>query len=147
MLSLAIEVDDRFAVNRLEIDRDGPTYTIDTLRALRSWPQYEQADLFFITGADAIAEIDSWKDHDQLAQLATFVAVTRPGFDPTADPDGAMVDFPVIRLGVPGVDIASTVIRERVSRGESIDELTTANVVCYIEEHRLYSETEPSPSS
>jgi nicotinate-nucleotide adenylyltransferase len=147
MVSLAIEGVQSFAVSRLEIDREGPTYTIDTLRALRSWPQYEQADLFFITGADAIAEIDSWKDHDQLAQLAAFVAVTRPGFDPTTDPDGATLAVPVIRLDVPGLDISSTLIRQRVARGESIDDLTAPNVVRYIDEHRLYSEPDLSSAS
>jgi len=71
MVSLAIEGDDRFAVSRIDIDREGPTYTIDTLRELRSMEQYATADLFFITGADAIAEIDTWKDHEQLAELAS----------------------------------------------------------------------------
>lgn len=142
MVSLAVQGDNRCAVSRIEIDREGPTYTIDTLRALRSWPQYEQADLFFITGADAIAEIDSWKDHDQLAKLAEFVAVTRPGCGPTVDSERACLDVPVVRLDVPGFDISSTVIRERICRGQSIDDLTPANVVRYIDKHRLYSQTE-----
>lgn len=147
MVSAAIDDDPRFAVSRIEIDREGPTYTIDTLRALRSLPTYEQADLFFITGADTIAEIDSWKDYDQLTDLAAFVAVTRPGFDSASDPDQEPTAIPVIRLDVPGVEVSSTAIRQRVANGESIDDLTTPNVVRYIDEHRLYSETELSPAS
>ncbi len=69
-----------FRVSRMEVDRDGPTYTVDTLRGLKEL-YGEKTDLFFITGADAIVEILQWKDPQELFDLATFIAATRPGYD------------------------------------------------------------------
>src|SRR6478735_179279 len=77
MTVIATASNPRFTVSRVDIDRDGPTYTIDTLRDLKA--QRPDAELFFITGADAIAQILSWRDHDELWDLAHFVAVSRPG--------------------------------------------------------------------
>src|ERR1041384_3643296 len=77
MTVIATASNPRFTVSRVDIDRDGPTYTIDTLRDLRTL--HPEADLFFITGADAIAQILSWRDHDEMWDLAHFVAVSRPG--------------------------------------------------------------------
>ena len=77
MTVIATASNPRFTVSRVDIDRAGPTYTIDTLRDLKA--QRPDAELFFITGADAVAQILSWRDHDELWDLAHFVAVSRPG--------------------------------------------------------------------
>ena len=79
MTVVATASNPRFTVSRVDIDRDGPTYTIDTLRDLRA--QRPDAELFFITGADALAQILSWKDADELFALAQFIGVTRPGYE------------------------------------------------------------------
>ena len=80
MTVVATASNPRFTVSRVDIDRPGPTYTIDTLRDLRA--QRPDAELFFITGADALAQILSWKDAEELFELAHFVGVTRPGLRP-----------------------------------------------------------------
>ena len=74
-----------FRVSRMEVDRDGPTYTVDTLRGLKEIYGAD-VDLFFITGADAIVEILAWKDHEEVFELAHFIAATRPGLRPGGDP-------------------------------------------------------------
>ena len=99
----------------MDVDRPGPTYTIDTLRDLRA--QHPDADLFFITGADALAEILSWKDVDELFELAQFVGVTRPGHELSGA--GLPADR-VSLLEVPAMAISSTACRERVRTGEPV---------------------------
>src|SRR5436305_4371163 len=84
MTVIATASNPRFQVSRVDIDRDGPTYTVDTLRDLRAHYGADTS-LFFITGADALAKILSWKDAQDLFDLAHFVAVTRPGYDLTDD--------------------------------------------------------------
>ncbi len=74
-----------FRVSRMEVDRDGPTYTVDTLRGLKEIYGAD-VDLFFVTGADAIVEILAWKDHEEVFELAHFIAATRPGLRPGGDP-------------------------------------------------------------
>jgi len=80
MTVIATAANPRFTVSRVDIDRPGPTYTIDTLRDLRT-QRGAEADLFFITGADALAEIFTWRDADELFDLARFVGCTRPGYE------------------------------------------------------------------
>src|SRR5215210_2159907 len=81
MTVVATASNPRFSVSRCDLDRPGPTYTVDTLRDLRT--QYgEQVELFFITGSDALAQILSWRSADELFSLAHFVGVTRPGYEP-----------------------------------------------------------------
>ncbi len=122
-----------FTVSRVDIDRGGPTYTIDTLRDLRA--QRPDADLFFITGADAVAQILSWRDHDELWNLAHFVAVSRPGH--ILDTGGLPSDV-VSRLEIPALAISSTDCRERVHRGDPVWYLVPDGVVQYISKHHLY---------
>ena len=112
MTVIATASNPRFTVSRVDIDRDGPTYTIDTLRDLKA--QRPDAELFFITGADAIAQILSWRDHDELWDLAHFVAVSRPGH--VLSTDGLPTDD-VSQLEIPALAISSTDCRERVERG------------------------------
>jgi nicotinate-nucleotide adenylyltransferase len=122
-----------FTVSRVDIDRDGPTYTIDTLQDLKK--ERPDAELFFITGADAVAQIVSWRDHDELWELAHFVAVSRPGH--VLSTDGLPSDK-VSQLEVPALTISSTACRERVADGQPVWYLVPDGVVQYIAKHHLY---------
>jgi nicotinate-nucleotide adenylyltransferase len=133
MTVIATAANPRFMVSRVDIDRPGPTYTKDTLTDLRS--AEPDAEWFFITGADALTAIMSWKDVDELFTLAHFIGVTRPGY-PLHDmhlPDGA-----VTLIEVPALAISSTDCRERVSNGAPVWYLVPDGVVQYIAKHRLY---------
>lgn len=133
MTEIATAANPRFKVSTIDIDRDGPTYTVDTLRDLSK--QYPDAELFFITGADAISSISSWKNVDELWTLAKFVAVTRAGhqLDLPAAPEGA-----IQVLEIPALSISSTDIRERVAVGKPIWYLVPDGIVQYIAKHGLY---------
>ncbi|WP_426567083.1 nicotinate-nucleotide adenylyltransferase [Angustibacter sp. McL0619] len=122
-----------FTVSRVDVDRPGPTYTIDTLRDLRH--EYPDADLFFITGADALAEILSWKEVDELFELAQFVGVTRPGHELSG---AGLPTARVSLLEVPAMAISSTACRERVRTGEPVWYLVPDGVVQFIGKYRLY---------
>lgn len=128
-----------FTVSRVDIDRDGPTYTIDTLRDLAR--QRPDSELFFITGADALAQILSWKDVDELWQLAHFVGVTRPGHHLS---DAGLPAGEVTLTEVPAMAISSTDCRERVARGEPVWYLVPDGVVQYIGKYGLYRPTDAS---
>ncbi|MCU1571726.1 MAG: nicotinate-nucleotide adenylyltransferase [Naasia sp.] len=136
MTVIATASNPRFMVSRVDIDRNGPTYTIDTLRDLRE--QRPDADLFFITGADAVKQILGWKDVGELWDLAHFVAVSRPGHAVS------LRDLPnrdVSWLEVPALAISSTDIRSRVSSGNPVWYLVPDGVVQYISKHDLYRST------
>ena len=122
-----------FTVSRVDIDRAGTTYTIDTLRDLRA--ERPDADLFFITGADAITQILAWKDHEDLWDLAHFVAVSRPGH--VLSIDGLPSDR-VSQLEVPALAISSTDCRERVRADRPVWYLVPDGVVQYINKYDLY---------
>jgi nicotinate-nucleotide adenylyltransferase len=125
-----------FRTSRVDIERGGPTYTIDTLRDLRR--EYPDADLFFITGADAVAQILEWKDNDELWELAHFVAVSRPGH---ALSISGLPEQRVSSLEVPALAISSTDCRARVGRGFPVWYLVPDGVVQYISKHHLYRST------
>ena len=134
MTVVATASNPRFSVSRIEVDRPGPTYTIDTLRDLKV--DYPDAELFFITGADALAQILGWQAADELFSLAHFVGVSRPGYEPvdvTAFPDGA-----VTLLEVPALAISSSDCRLRVAGGHPVYYLVPDGVVQYIDKRRLY---------
>jgi len=133
MTVVATASNPRFTVSRVDIDRPGLTYTIDTLRDLRA--QRPDADLFFITGADAIAQIAAWKDADELFRLAHFVAVTRPGHVLDL---GALDASRVTAVEIPALAISSTDCRERARAGRPVWYLVPDGVVQYIQKHRLY---------
>ncbi len=134
MSVIATAANPRFRVSRVDIDRDGLTYTIDTLRDVKSL--YPDAELFFITGADAIAQILSWRDVDQIWGLAHFVAVTRPGhkLELPPHPEGA-----ISTLEIPALSISSTDIRARVAAKKPVWYLVPDGVVQYIGKHALYT--------
>ncbi|MEZ2371096.1 nicotinate-nucleotide adenylyltransferase [Arthrobacter sp. RCC_34] len=131
MTVIATASNPRFTVSRVDIDRAGPTYTIDTLRDLhRLRPG---SDLFFITGADAMAQIVSWKDSEELWKLAHFVGVTRPGHELDA-----LGREDVSLLEVPAMAISSTDCRARVAEGNPVWYLVPDGVVQYIAKYGLY---------
>src|SRR6188508_2122058 len=104
-----------FRVSRMEVDRDGPTYTVDTLRGLKAELGTE-TDLFFVTGADAVLEIFQWKDPGELFELAHFIAATRPGYDIAGFSAHAPHKHPGITvMNVPALAISSTDIRARIA--------------------------------
>jgi len=133
MTVVATASNPRFTVSRVDIDRDGPTYTADTLADLHR--QLPDADLFFITGADALAQILSWRKIEELFELAHFVGVTRPGYELTEEhlPDGA-----VSLVEVPAMAISSTDCRRRVVEGHPVWYLVPDGVVQYITKRNLY---------
>ena len=139
MTVVATASNPRFTVSRVDIDRPGATYTVDTLRDLRRL--HPDAELFFITGADAMGQILTWKDVDELWDLAHFVGVTRPGHDLSDMGLGADVSL----MEIPAMAISSTDCRERVRRGRPVWYLVPDGVVQYIAKHHLYvSEEETS---
>jgi nicotinate-nucleotide adenylyltransferase len=137
MTVIATASNPRFTVSRVDIDRAGPTYTIDTLRELKV--QRPEAELFFITGADALAQILSWRDHDELWDLAHFVAVSRPGH--VLSTAGLPTDD-VSQLEIPALAISSTDCRDRVEHGNPVWYLVPDGVVQYIAKHHLYRSKE-----
>jgi nicotinate-nucleotide adenylyltransferase len=135
MTVIATASNPRFSVSRVDIDRDGPTYTIDTLHDLRE-RFGEKAALFFITGADALEAILGWHRSTELFNLAHFIGVTRPGhhLSDQGFPDGA-----VSLVEVPALTISSTDCRSRVRAGEPVWYLVPDGVVQYISKRSLYA--------
>ena len=133
MTVIATAANPRFTVSRVDIDRHGPTYTVDTLRDIRK--ARPEADLFFITGADAVAQILEWKDVDEVWSLAHFIAVSRPGHDLSIS---GLPKAGVSSLEVPALAISSTDCRSRVGRGFPVWYLVPDGVVQYISKHHLY---------
>ena len=144
MTVIATAANPHFTVSRVDIDRLGPTYTIDTLRDLHA--AMPDAELFFITGADALAEIFTWRNADELFALAQFVGCTRPGY--TMD-DDTLANIPsdrVTMIEIPALAISSTDCRERHRRGEPVWYLVPDGVVQYIGKHDLYPASSPQPN-
>ena len=136
MTVIATASNPQFTVSRADIERPGVTYTIDTLRDLRR-ERGEDVEMFFITGADALAQILSWREVDELFALAHFVGVTRPGHH-LSDP--GLPDGGVSLVEVPAMAISSSDCRARVGREEPIWYLVPDGIVQYINKHRLYRE-------
>jgi len=142
MTVVATASNPRFTVSRVDIDRGGPTYTIDTLRDLAA--VLPDAELFFITGADALGEIFTWRDASLLFELAHFVGCTRPGYE--VDPS-LLSGIPTERLTlieVPALAISSSDCRERRAAGEPVWYLVPDGVVQYIAKHDLYPLKDPA---
>ena len=134
MTVIATASNPSFSVSRCDLDRPGPTYTVDTLRELRG--QHGDAELFFITGSDALAQILGWRSADELFSLAHFVGVTRPGYEPVD-----VAQFPkgaVTLVEVPALAISSSACRARVRQGHPVWYLVPDGVVQYIEKRSLY---------
>lgn len=152
LVSVATANNPRFGVSRYEIDRRGPSYTVDTLEHLSSIvPQ--GTELFFITGADAVLEILKWKDPARVLELATFVAATRPGYD-LSRLSGLLEELRISTVGlvpearvktmeVPALAISSSMIRERLAEGRPVRYLVPDPVAQLIEKSGHYSRPEP----
>jgi nicotinate-nucleotide adenylyltransferase len=142
MTLLATAENPNFVATRLEIEREGVTYTVDTLEELRRhYPP--NVKFYFITGADAIIDIVTWHDAKRISELATLVGATRPGYDlgraRKAIADSG-IDFDVRYLAVPALAISSSALRDRCRKGQSLRYLTPPTVIGYIEKHNLYRE-------
>jgi nicotinate-nucleotide adenylyltransferase len=130
MLSLAIGPTREFAVELVEIERPGPSYTVNTLRALRE--RQPRAEFVLLLGADAAAELSAWREADRIPELARVVVFARPGSGIPTSPAIAQV------INVPAIDISATEVRRRVGRGQPIRYWVPEAVAEYISRHRLY---------
>ncbi|MGO9083270.1 MAG: nicotinate-nucleotide adenylyltransferase [Streptosporangiaceae bacterium] len=135
MTVIATASNPRFSVSRVDIDRPGETFTIDTLRDLRA--QRPSAEFFFITGADALARMISWRDTEELFELAHFVGCTRPGHRLSGH---GLPDERVSLIEIPALAISSTECRDRVQAGEPIWYLVPDGIVQYISKRGLYAD-------
>jgi nicotinate-nucleotide adenylyltransferase len=137
MTVIATASNPRFQVSRVEIDREGPTYTVDTLRLLGA--ENPDAELYFITGADAMLEILEWKDPEEVLSIAHFIAATRPGYDLERFESAAPTHTANVSLmTIPALAISSTDIRKRVHEGRPIRYLVPEGVKSYVEKAGLY---------
>jgi nicotinate-nucleotide adenylyltransferase len=136
MTVIATASNPRFSVSRVDIDRDGPTYTVDTLRDLSRL--YPAAELYFITGADALAQILSWRNAEEVFDLAHFVGCTRPGHHITAATLEGLPAERITIVEIPALAISSTTCRNRVMAGEPVWYLVPDGVVQYIAKRSLY---------
>ena len=134
MTVIATASNPRFSVSRVDIDRPGETFTIDTLRDLRAL-RGEDAEFFFITGADALTQILSWRDADELFKLARFVGCTRPGHQLSGD---GLPERDISLIEIPALAISSTGCRARVRAGDPIWYLVPEGIVQYISKRNLY---------
>jgi nicotinate-nucleotide adenylyltransferase len=140
MTVIATASNPRFSVSRVDIDRAGPTYTKDTLRDLRALNP--DTDLYFITGADALASILSWQNWEEMFSIAKFVGVNRPGYELDGSHIAeALTELPADALTlveVPALAISSTDCRRRAEENRPIWYLVPDGVVQYVSKRRLY---------
>ncbi len=134
MVREAIDGEPRFVLDRIELEREGPSFTLDTVRALRL--QHAQAELFLVIGADQYAGLHTWRDWPELLGLVTLAVANRPGPMPPVDAEVLRTPHRVVPL--PMLDISATDIRARVARGLPIDSLVPPAVARYIEINTLY---------
>lgn len=141
MLTLAVAGCPEFVVDRRELLRQGPSWTVLTLSELRK--EYPTAELYFLMGADSLRDIPTWREPERIAELATLVACNRPGLplptvaqarEWTSDTIASRVHF----VQIPGIDLSATQLRERVRRGLGLRFMTPRAVAAYIEQHALY---------
>ena len=135
MVLLAIAENPYFEVSRIELERAGPSYTIETLKVLKEL-YGETTELAWIIGADSLIEYRIWKDFDKVLERCVMIATTRPNYDLNRVP--LEIRKKVTTFPITGVDISATVIRERVRKGLSIQYLVPARVQAYIDQHHLY---------
>jgi len=145
MTVIATSSNSNFFVSRMEIDRKGKSYTIDTVRQLRKI-YGKNSLLYFITGADAILEILTWKNTDEIVSLCKFIAATRPGYNLSRIEDlrkrlfgkAGAADEKIYEMEIPALSISSTDIRNRIKHNRPIDYLLPERVSNYILKHELY---------
>lgn len=134
MLRLAIEGNPRFSLDRREIEREGPSYSVDTLRTLRS--EFPGDELSLLVGADAAWDLPHWHEAPMLSRYASIVVLSRPGYElPQIEMISKAVD-------VPEINISASSVRRLAASGRSLRYLLPAAVIEYIESHDLYGSTE-----
>ena len=139
MTVIATASNPRFTVSRVDVDRPGMTYTVDTLRDIRA-ERGDDVDLYFITGADALAQILTWWDAERLFELAHFVGCTRPGVELALPVIAQLPQDRVTVMEIPALAISSTACRLRVSEQEPIWYLVPDGIVQYIAKRGLYQD-------
>ena len=135
MVLLATAENPYFEVSRIELDRDGPSYTIQTIKELRLL-YGKTTELAWIIGADSLIEYKIWKDFDEVLKQCTMIATTRPNYDLQCVP--AEIRNRVVTFQITGFDMSATEIRKRIQKNNSIRYLVPEKVVIYIEQHQLY---------
>lgn len=135
MIELAIADEPRFALETCELDREGATYSIDTLRELAA---EEDADWFFIIGQDQYANLHTWREWPELLQRVTLAVASRDGATPIPDPQVAAVPHRVEVLPLPRIDVSSTAIRTAAAQGRDYTDMVPGPIARYIDRHHLY---------
>jgi nicotinate-nucleotide adenylyltransferase len=141
MVRIAIAGHSAFAASDIEAKRPGPHYSVETLEAIRR--DHQDDELFFLIGADSLADLPTWREPERIARLATIVVVNRPGLeevDPGRLPDFGPGSHPLAWVSIPPVGIASSDLRRRLAEGRSIRYMVPRGVEAYIEAHGLYRE-------
>jgi len=132
MVELAIEGHAGFKLSRIELERSGPSYSIDTVRALQKDSPDQETTWFFLVGSDAAKQLSRWCQIDQLKKLVRFVVIPRPGAEPQDWPDD------IEALDVATCEVSASQVRERIKQGKPITDLVSEPVARYIEEKGLY---------
>jgi len=138
MIELAIADEPRFALETCELDRAGPSYSVDTLRELQS---RQAADWFFIIGQDQYANFHTWHEWPEMLQRVTLAVASREGSQPTPDPQVAAVPHRVVALPLPRIDVSSTAIRTAAAEGRDYTDMVPGPIARYIDRHHLYRGT------
>jgi nicotinate-nucleotide adenylyltransferase len=139
MVRIAIAGHSSFAVSEIETTRPGPHYSVETLESVRI--ERPGDELFFLIGADSLADLPTWREPGRIAQLATIVVVNRPGLeevDPASLPDFGPGSYPLMSVTIPSIGIASTDLRRRLTEGRTVRYMVPRAVETYIEAHGLY---------
>ena len=148
MVKIAIAGHPAFVASDIEARRPGPHYSVETLEAIRR--DHPEDELFFLIGADSLADLPTWREPDRIARLATIVVVNRPGIeeaDASHLPDFGPGSHPLAWVSIPPVGIASSDLRRRLAEGRSIRYMVPRGVEAYIEAHGLYRQAETKPTA
>ncbi len=141
MVHLCVDGDSGFEISTYEIDKQGTSYTVETIEHFRD--KYgRDARLFFLTGSDSAKDLSTWREVDRILSMTTFVIASRPGWDMDT-----LFDEKVTRVLIPRIDVSSTVVRDRVRNNEPVDHLVPPAVVRYIREKGLYKASGPNGNS
>lgn len=141
MLSLAVAGYPEFVVDRRELKRSGPSFTVDTLRELTA--EFPEGDLYFLMGADSLRDLLTWRQPKEIARLATIVACNRPGVAEITSAQivewvGEEIAVKVLSVSIPGTDLSATDLRQRIMEGRKLRFLTPRAVEAFILQHGLY---------
>jgi nicotinate-nucleotide adenylyltransferase len=148
MCELAVDDDERFEVSRVEVDREGPSYTAETLRALQD--EGGEDELFLVLGGDQAAALPKWHEPEEVLRLATLAVVHRAGFhrEAVAVQIASLKGAAGVRFfDMPRIDVSSSLVRRRVAEGKPIRHLVPDKIIAYIEEHDLYGASKPATTA